>query len=450
MKLPGLSQGQGAAAARDPADRPRGGARAGAPRLASRSGTSARCSTRVSPRSATRSSTSASCPARASSSSSRSRSGCGRRPSSASSKGLEVGKAEAEVPDDASRRELERLREGFAEPRRRSSARPPPGDAVVIDFSGNDRRRAVRGLRGAATSLIELGSEQLLPEFDDRAHRRRRRRRAHGRGHASPTTTGPSTWPGKTAVLRGHRQGGAREAAARARRRLRLRGVGVRDARRAARRDAPPARARALEQRAEDEFREAAVDAVAANAKLEIPHELVHARAHEMWERIERQLASRGIDPQAYAQMQGKSRHDLIDDAEEDAERALRREAVLAAVADAEGIEPTDEELVEALGPGEGKNDPRKLLDRLRESRPRRAAARRDPDAQGRRRGRRRRRSRSRWSAPPPASRSGPPRRARPRTTTRPVASATRRSPASCGRRAPSNRQARFYTLTHR
>ena len=126
--------------------------------------------------------------------------------------------------------------------------------------------------------------------------------------------------------------------------------------------------AEGLEQRAEAEFREAAVDAVAANAKLEIPHDLVHARAHEMWERIERQLASRGIDPQAYAQMQGKDRHDLIDDAEEDAERALRREAVLAAVADAEGIEPTDEDLVEALGPGEGKNSPKKLLDRLRES----------------------------------------------------------------------------------
>ena len=165
-----------------------------------------------------------------------------------------------------------------------------------------------------------------------------------------------------------------------------VRGVGVRDARRAARRDPPRGSPRASSSRAEAEFREAAVDAVAANAKLEIPHDLVHARAHEMWERIERQLASRGIDPQAYAQMQGKDRHDLIDDAEEDAERALRREAVLAAVADAEGIEPTDEELIEALGPGEGKNDPAKLLARLRETGRDQPAARRGPDAQGGRR----------------------------------------------------------------
>ena len=87
-----------------------------------------------------------------------------------------------------------------------------------------------------------------------------------------------------------------------------------------------------------------------------------------MWERIERQLAARGIDPQAYAKMQGKDRHELIDDAEPDAERALRREATLEAVADAEGIEAGDEELLEALGPGEGKNDPSKLLARLRET----------------------------------------------------------------------------------
>ncbi len=87
-----------------------------------------------------------------------------------------------------------------------------------------------------------------------------------------------------------------------------------------------------------------------------------------MWERIERQLGARGIDPQAYAQMQGKDRHDLIDDAEEDAERSLRREAVLAAVAEDEGIEVTDDDLVEAIGPGEGKNSPQKLLASLRES----------------------------------------------------------------------------------
>ena len=78
-----------------------------------------------------------------------------------------------------------------------------------------------------------------------------------------------------------------------------------------------------------------------------------------MWERLERSLAARGIDPQAYLQMQGKTREELVTDLESDAERALRREATLAAVADAEGIEVSDEEMLEALRPGEEGREPR-------------------------------------------------------------------------------------------
>jgi trigger factor len=126
--------------------------------------------------------------------------------------------------------------------------------------------------------------------------------------------------------------------------------------------------AAALERRADDDFRAAAVDAAAAEARIDLPKELVHARAHEMWERLERSLNARGVNPQTYVQMQGKSREELVTDMEGEAERALRREATLAAVAEAEGIEVTDEELLAALGPGEGDEDPNRLLDQLRSS----------------------------------------------------------------------------------
>ena len=60
----------------------------------------------------------------------------------------------------------------------------------------------------------------------------------------------------------------------------------------------------------------------------------------------------------------------MIEEAKPDAERALRREAVLAAVVEAEGIEPTDDELIEALAhSAEHENTtPEKLLERLREA----------------------------------------------------------------------------------
>ena len=277
-------------------------------------------------------------------------------------RGLEVGKATIEVPEDAIEAELDRLREGFASlaPVERAAAQ---GDSVVIDFSGTIDGEPFEGSE-SRDFLIEIGAEGLLPEFDAELT---------GAGPGDERTIAvtfpddhrPEELAGKTATF---------AVTVKEVREKTLPELDDEFASEASEfetvqelRDAIRSRlAEGLEQRAEAEFREAAVDAVAADARLEIPHDLIHARAHEMWDRIERQLAARGIDPGAYAQIQGKDRHDLIDDAEEDAERALRREAVLSAVADAEGIEPTDDDLLEAIGPGEGKNSPKKLLARLR------------------------------------------------------------------------------------
>ena len=68
-----------------------------------------------------------------------------------------------------------------------------------------------------------------------------------------------------------------------------------------------------------------------------------------------------------YLQMQGKTREEAIEEAKPDAEQGLRREAVLEAVAEAEGIEVSEEEMLEALEPPAGeKGKPEKLLKRLR------------------------------------------------------------------------------------
>jgi trigger factor len=279
-------------------------------------------------------------------------------------KGLEVGKADVEVPDETVDAELERLRAGFGSlsPVERAAQ---PGDAVVIDYAGTIDGESFEGSE-ARDFVVELGAEGLLPEFDA----------ALAGAKAGDERTVELTFPddhqpeeiaGKTASF---------ALTVKEVREKQLPELNDEFASEASEFDTldelrEEIRSRVgavLEQRAEADFREAAVDAVAASAKLDVPHDLVHARAHEMWERIERQLAARGIDPRTYAQMQGKDRHDLINDAEEDAEKALRREAVLEAVAEAEGIDPGDEELIEALGPGEGANRPEKLLARLREN----------------------------------------------------------------------------------
>jgi len=279
-------------------------------------------------------------------------------------KGLEVGKVEPDIPDEAVQEELDRLREGFAalNPVERPAA---PGDIVVIDYAGTVDGEPFEG--SEATDLtVEVGSESLLPEFDEALA---------GTSAGDQVTVEiqfpddhrPESLAGKQATF---------AVTVKEVREKELPELDDEFASEASefdtleelREEIRSRIAAALERRADDDFRAAAVDAAAENARVDLPKELVHARAHDMWERLERSLSARGIDPQAYVQMQGKSREELVTDMEGEAERALKREATLAAVADAEGIEVTDEELLGALGPGEGDEAPEKLLGSLRET----------------------------------------------------------------------------------
>jgi trigger factor len=126
----------------------------------------------------------------------------------------------------------------------------------------------------------------------------------------------------------------------------------------------------AVGERIEQDFRVAAIDAAVENATVDLPDELALARATERWERVERQLAGRGMDPNAYLQMQGKTREEIVEESKPDAALELKREAVLAAIADAEEIEVDEEEMIEALEhtAGHERTTPEKLLARLREN----------------------------------------------------------------------------------
>jgi trigger factor len=281
-------------------------------------------------------------------------------------KGLEVGKAEPEPPAEFVDREIERLREGFAklEPVDRAAVE---GDVLLVDFEGLLDGEAFEGGK-ASDYLLELGGGQLIEGFEERLS---------GAG-AGETRKVEVTFPddyqaeqlaGEDAVF----------------------SVEVKEVREKVlpeldddfaseasefdtldelRDDIARRLAEAVGERAEQDFRVAAIDAVVAEAKLDLPDELATARASERWERVERQLASRGMKPDAYLQMQGKTREQVIEESKPEAEAELKREAVLAAIAEAEQIEVSEEELIEALAhPAEHeRTTPEKLLKRLRES----------------------------------------------------------------------------------
>ncbi|HEX4464609.1 MAG TPA: trigger factor [Solirubrobacterales bacterium] len=281
-------------------------------------------------------------------------------------KGLEVGKAEAEPTEEIVDREVERIREGFTklEPVERAAA---AGDVLLVDFEGLRDGKAFEGGK-AADYLLELGGGQLIEGFEEQLTG------AEAGEERKVEVTFPEDYQaeelaGEDAVFT----------------------VEVKEVREKVlpeldddfaseasefetleelRADIAKRVSEAVDERAEQDFRVAAVDAAVDAATVDMPDALVQARAEERWDRVERQLAAQGMDPNAYLQMQGKTREELLEESKPDAERELKREAVLAAIAEAEAIEVSEEELVEALAhtAEHERTTPEKLLARLREN----------------------------------------------------------------------------------
>lgn len=281
-------------------------------------------------------------------------------------KGLEVGKAEEEVPDEIVDTEVERIREGFArlEPVEREAKE---GDSLLIDFEGFVDGSAFQG--GAAEDyLLALGSGQLIEGFEEQLAG------AKAGEEREVKVTFPADYQaehlaGQDAVFK------VKVKEVREKILPELNDDFASDASefdtleelRESIREKVGA---ALGSRAEEDFRVAAIDAAVEAAEVEVPAELATARATERWERMERQLAGRGMDPNAFLQMQGKTRDELIEESKPDAELELKRESVVTAIAEAEGIEVSDEEMVEALehSAEHERISPEKLLERLRKS----------------------------------------------------------------------------------
>lgn len=260
-------------------------------------------------------------------------------------KGLEVGRREPRVEDQAIDAELERLREQFAT-LETVERRAEGGDRVVIDYEGTVAGEPFEGGSGR-DQLIELGSGRLIPGFEDQLVG------ASAGEERTLEITFPEDYP-ETELAGRDARFDVTVTDVKAKRlpevddEFALEAGGFDTL--AELREDVAGRLRELEERAiEREFEDTVLDAAAAEAQLEIPEKLIHARAHELLDGTMSMLERQGISKEAYLRIAGKDEETLAHEAEPEAERALKREAVLAAVVDAEAIEPTDDQVREAL-----------------------------------------------------------------------------------------------------
>ncbi len=87
------------------------------------------------------------------------------------------------------------------------------------------------------------------------------------------------------------------------------------------------------------------VDMAAANAQMEIPEAMIETRAEDQVDDFARRLQSQGLQLEQYLQYTGLTREKMVEQAKEQAEKSIRVRLMLEAVADAEKIEVSEEEL---------------------------------------------------------------------------------------------------------
>ena len=91
------------------------------------------------------------------------------------------------------------------------------------------------------------------------------------------------------------------------------------------------------------------VEAVVANASMDIPEPMLKAQAESMIQENARRMQSQGISLDAYMQYTGMTMDMLRDQMKPQAERRIKTRLVLEAVAEAEKIEVTEEQMDEEL-----------------------------------------------------------------------------------------------------
>jgi trigger factor len=279
-------------------------------------------------------------------------------------KGLEVGRRVPDAGDEAIDKELEQLRERAARLDTVDAA-AETGDFVVMDYKGFVDGEPFEGGEGR-DQLLELGSGRLIPGFEDQLVG------AKAGDDRKVEVTFPDEYQaehlaGKPATFEVSVKEVKRKELPALDDEFAVESAGF-DTLDELREDIKNRLEETESRQIEAEFREAVVDAAVERATLDVPDALVEARAKELLDQTLHSLSHQGISKDIYLQISGKSEDELLGEAKPDADKALRREAVLTAIVAAENIDVSDDEVLEALSESaeQGGAKPKKLLDRLR------------------------------------------------------------------------------------
>lgn len=118
------------------------------------------------------------------------------------------------------------------------------------------------------------------------------------------------------------------------------------------------------EEKAEREFEEAVITAIIENTKMDVPEVMISKEIDAMMQDLEGRLKYQGLSLEQYMEFTGNTTEKMRDFMKENAERKVKADLVLDAIAKAEDIKATEEELNSRaleLGRIYGPKDPEKM-----------------------------------------------------------------------------------------
>ncbi|EAG2205764.1 trigger factor [Listeria monocytogenes] len=262
-------------------------------------------------------------------------------------KGLEVEKRETELTTEELEAELKQLQERQAELVVKEDAPAENGDTVILDFEGFKDGVAFEGGQ-AENHFLELGSGQFIPGFEEKLVGLKAGDEADieltfpEEYHAEDLAGQPVVFKVKLHEIK-------------------TKEVPALDDELAKDIDEEVETLDELKEKISKRLQEAKEESVAQakqeeviakaveNAEVDIPHAMVHHEADHLMNHFAQDLQAQGLTPELYYQFTGQTEEAMHAQMEKDAEKRVKMNLVLEAIAEAENIEPTEEAIDEEI-----------------------------------------------------------------------------------------------------
>lgn len=262
-------------------------------------------------------------------------------------KGLEVEKLDTEVTDEDVEEELKLLQQLQAELVLKEEGEVEEGDTVVIDFEGFMDGEAFEG--GAAKNhSLEIGSGTFIPGFEEQLIGKKSGDEVDvevtfpEKYHAEDLVGKPATFKVKIHEIKTKQLPELDDEFAK----------DVDEEVETLDELKQKTRERLEEQKktdAENELKETLIVKASENAEIDIPEAMVKSELDRMLQEFEQRLQMQGMNLELYYQFSGQSEDELKDQMKEDAEKRVRTNLTLEAIAEVENLEATDEDVEKEL-----------------------------------------------------------------------------------------------------